>query len=167
MLDSASRLAVCEYKRDIALGKPPIPPLRAGGTKPVVAAPLYEISKVSVASRPQGGLLVDTGVAPLTALSFTIVLPSAMVYTLSVRDSMMIAHSFKGEEFGPAQNVRKSKWNSLPFSMASLYHLRIDQLLRPSPYPCPLVCRCMCGHRCMVQLIQWTANFGAKSWSRA
>jgi hypothetical protein len=28
-----------------------------------------------------------------------------MVYTLCVRESMMIAHSFKGEEFGPAQNV--------------------------------------------------------------
>jgi len=26
-------------------------------------------------------------------------------YTLGIRDSIMIAHSFTGEEFGPAQNM--------------------------------------------------------------
>lgn len=31
---------------------------------------------------------------------------SEMTYAVGVRDSLMIAHSFKGEEFGPAQQVR-------------------------------------------------------------
>lgn len=31
----------------------------------------------------------------------------AMSFSLNVRDSMMIAHSFRGDEFGPAQQVRR------------------------------------------------------------
>lgn len=31
---------------------------------------------------------------------------SKEMYSLGVRDSIMIAHSFKGREFGPAQGVR-------------------------------------------------------------
>jgi 6-pyruvoyltetrahydropterin/6-carboxytetrahydropterin synthase len=34
-----------------------------------------------------------------------ILLSSNGEFTLGVRDSIMIAHSFKGEEFGPAQNL--------------------------------------------------------------
>lgn len=30
-------------------------------------------------------------------------------YALGIRDSFMIAHSFKGEQFGPAQKVRSSE----------------------------------------------------------
>lgn len=32
--------------------------------------------------------------------------PSKMTFAVGVRDSLMIAHSFTGEEFGPAQQVR-------------------------------------------------------------
>lgn len=31
---------------------------------------------------------------------------SKMTFAVGVRDSLMIAHSFKGDEFGPAQRVR-------------------------------------------------------------
>lgn len=38
-----------------------------------------------------------------------------MGYALSVRDTMMIAHSFKGPEFGPAQGVCQY-WGVVYFS---------------------------------------------------
>ena len=31
-------------------------------------------------------------------------------FSLGIRDSIMIAHSFKGEQFGPAQKVRVGAW---------------------------------------------------------
>jgi len=38
-------------------------------------------------------------------LSLWCVALASASYTLGIRDSIMIAHSFKGTEFGPAQNV--------------------------------------------------------------
>lgn len=45
----------------------------------------------------------------LVANTLSLIFPlraSKMTFAVGVRDSLMIAHSFKGDEFGPAQRVR-------------------------------------------------------------
>jgi hypothetical protein len=65
-----------------------------------------------------------------------------MGYALSVRDSMMIAHSFKGKEFGPAQNVRTVLsiiaspvvTAQLTATELSMYHTRANERVVSSEY---------------------------------
>jgi 6-pyruvoyl-tetrahydropterin synthase len=46
---------------------------------------------------------------------------SGSEFVLGVRDSIMIAHSFKGEEFGPAQNLHGATYTvDVDFSQADL-----------------------------------------------
>jgi hypothetical protein len=44
-------------------------------------------------------------------------------FTLGVRDSIMIAHSFKGEEFGPAQNMHGGLLVTFPLPVICKFNI--------------------------------------------